>query len=232
MDAPVLDASGIAHQLPSEMPDLAGDFNRTTGMPLLGSSDWISGILGSRIWNLRFSDAQFSNMDVPVSNDSSDVCENTGNGMKTGMRVRWNEDSSLLAGLDILMISVHFQLYGDFNSEFDWEELIFVAGSESPCKPAGTICTWKVPLEGTLFCCEFYTQKTDSGLCDQPVDLMNYFDILWDEGEKMILSVDFPGVTAPRGCIIWVYWRLPEFTLMQLSGVCFMQVNRCFSVWN
>ena len=88
-----------------------------------------------------------------------------------------------------------FQLYGDINSEFDWEELIFVAGSESPCKPAGTLCTWKVRLEGTLFRCEFYTQKKDSELCDQLVDLMNYFDLLWDEVEKVILSVDdFPGV--------------------------------------
>ena len=131
------------------------------------------------------------------------------------------------------MVSVNFQLYGDFNSAFDWEELIFVAGSESPGKPAGTLCTWKVPLEGTLCRCEFYTQKTDSGLCDQLVDLMIYVDLLWDEGEKVILLVDdFPGVFPqewlPRGCIIWLYWRLPEFTLMQLPGVCFMQVNRCF----
>ena len=84
------------------------------------------------------------------------------------------------------MVSVNIQLCGDINSEFDWEELIFVAGSESPCKPAGTLCTWKVPLEGTLFRCEFYTQKTDSGLCDQLVDLMIYFDLLWNEGENVI----------------------------------------------
>ena len=93
------------------------------------------------------------------------------------------------------MVSVNFQLCGDINSESDWEELILVAGSESPYKPAGTLCTRKVPLEGTLFRCEFYTQKTDSGLCDQLVDLMIYFDLLWDEGKKVILSVDdFPGV--------------------------------------
>ena len=28
------------------------------------------------------------------------------------------------------------------------------------------------------------------------------------------------------GYIIRAYWRLQEFALMQLSGVCFMQVNR------
>ena len=109
-------------------------------------------------------DAHFSNMDVPVSNDSGDFCENSGNGLQTGMPidmcVRWNKDSSLLAGLYMPLVSVNLQLYGDYNSEFDREELIFVAGSESPCKPAGIICTWNVPLEGTLFRCEFYKQWT------------------------------------------------------------------------
>ena len=43
IDDPVLDASGVAHQSPSEMPDLAGDFNRTSGTPLLVSGEFISG---------------------------------------------------------------------------------------------------------------------------------------------------------------------------------------------
>ena len=51
-------------------------------------------------------------------------------GMPFAKHVRWNEDSSLLAGLYMLIVSVNFQLYGDFNSEFDWEELIFVAWSK------------------------------------------------------------------------------------------------------
>ena len=161
---------------------------------MCGSSESISG------------DAQFSDVDVPVSNDLGDFCENSGNGLKTGMpidmRVRWNDDSSLLAGLYMLL---------------------------------GILCTWNVALEGTLFRYEFYTQRMDSGLCDQLVDLMIYFDLLWDEGEKVILSVDdFPGVFPqewlPPRLYFWVHWRLPEFALMQLSGVCFMQVNRCFSI--
>ena len=49
------------------------------------------------------------------------------------------------------LVSVNIQLFNNLNSEFDREELIFVAGSESPCKPAGTLCTWHVPLDGTLF---------------------------------------------------------------------------------
>ena len=58
MDAPVLDASGMAHQFTSEMPDLAGDFYRTTGTPLLGSGELNSG------------DTGFSDMETPVPDDS------------------------------------------------------------------------------------------------------------------------------------------------------------------
>ena len=39
MDALMPNASGVANQSPSEMPYLAGDFNKTTGMPLSGSGD-------------------------------------------------------------------------------------------------------------------------------------------------------------------------------------------------
>ena len=54
----MLDASGVAHQLPSDMSDLAGDFIRTTGTLLLGSGELFSG------------DTEFSNMDAPVSDNS------------------------------------------------------------------------------------------------------------------------------------------------------------------
>ena len=103
-------------------------------------------------------------MDVPMTNDSGYFCRNSGNGLNTGMpidmRVQWDEDSSLLAGLYMPLVSVCHQLFGDFNSEFDREELLFVAGSEYPCAQEGALCTLDVPLEGTLFRCEISTQRT------------------------------------------------------------------------
>ena len=100
------------------------------------------------------------------------------------------------------------------------------------------LCILDIPVEGTLFRCESSTQRPDIRLCDQSFDLMDCLDLLWDEGENIIFSVDdSPGVfprnwLPPQLYYIRAYWRLPEFALMQLSGVCFMQVNRCFSVWN
>ena len=77
---------GVVSQLPYEMPDLTGDFNRATGMPLSGSGESIS------------RDTKFLDMDVPMSNDSGDLCQKSGNGIKTGlridMRVRRDKDSS------------------------------------------------------------------------------------------------------------------------------------------
>ena len=43
METLVPDDSGVANHLLLEIPDLAGDFNRTNGMPLLGSGELISG---------------------------------------------------------------------------------------------------------------------------------------------------------------------------------------------
>ena len=87
---PVLDASGVAHQSPSEMPDLAGDFNRTTGTPLLGSGELNSG------------DTELSNMDAPVSDDSgvadyspSEMPDHTGDfNRKTGTPL-WGYSESI-----------------------------------------------------------------------------------------------------------------------------------------
>ena len=60
------DASGVASQSPSEMPDLVGDFAKKTGTPLSGSGELVSG------------DTKFSDIDIPMSNDSCDLCQKSG----------------------------------------------------------------------------------------------------------------------------------------------------------
>ena len=137
-------------------------------------------------------------MDVPMSNDFGDICEKNGSGRKTGMH------------LYMPFVSVYHQFFY-FNSEFGREQLL--AGSGSPWKPEGTRCTLDVPLDDTIFRCEIYSQRTDIGLCDQLFDLINHLDLLWAEGENVILSVDdspgvFPRNWLPRGYIIRAYWRL------------------------
>ena len=52
------DDSGVGNQVSSEMPDLAGDFDRKTGTPLFGSGEPITG------------DIQFSDMNAPMPNYS------------------------------------------------------------------------------------------------------------------------------------------------------------------
>ena len=71
---------------------------KTTGMPLSGSGESISG------------DTKLSDTDVQMSNDSGDLCEKTGNGRKTGRH------------LYMPFVTVNHQLLGDFNSEFGREQ--------------------------------------------------------------------------------------------------------------
>ena len=105
IDAPMPDDSGVTNQLPSEMPDPVCDFF------VPGSGETISGDIGC------------SDMDAPMSNDSGDLCQRSGNSIKTGMRfdmsVRKDKDSSRLASLYMPFVSVIHQLFGVFNSEFD-----------------------------------------------------------------------------------------------------------------
>ena len=122
------------------------------------------------------------------------------NYLHVDMRVRWDEDSSLLAGL---------YMFGDFDSEFGRDQLLFVAGIGSPWEPEGALLVlhWMFPWRVHLFCCVISTQRTDIGLCDQLFDLINYLGLLWDEGENVILLVAdsrdcFPGTGYPRGYII------------------------------
>ena len=79
----------------------------------------------------------------------------------------------------------------------------------------GALCT----IEGTLSQCEISTLRMDNGLCDKLFDLMNCFDLLWDEGEDAILSIgDSPGIFPqnwlPHNYLIQGYWRLQGFALM------------------
>ena len=108
-------------------------------------------------------------------------------------------------------------MFGDFNSEFGREKLLCVAGSGSPWKLEGALCTLDVSLEGTLFRCEISTQRTDIGLCDQ------LFDLLWDEGENVILSLDdSPGVFPPELAAPRLYYM----GLLEVTGVHFDAIVR------
>ena len=102
--------------------------------------------------------------------------------MHIDMRVRWDEDSSLLAGLYMPFVSVNHQLFDDLNSELGREQLLFVP--------------WRVHYFGVRF----------------PPRGRTVDYILWDEVEKVILLVDdsecFPGTDCPRCYIIRVYWSL------------------------
>ena len=53
MDAPSPEDFGVGNHSPSEMPDLAGVFDRKSGTPLFGSGEPISGIFSSRTWMPR-----------------------------------------------------------------------------------------------------------------------------------------------------------------------------------
>ena len=46
----------------------------------------------------------------------------------------------------MLFVSVNHQLFGDFNSEFGREQLLFVVGIGSLWEPEGALCTLDVPL--------------------------------------------------------------------------------------
>ena len=72
------------------------------------------------------------------------------------------------------------------------------------------------PLEGTLSQCEISTLRMDNELCDQLSDLMNCFDLLWDEGEEAISSFgDFPGVFPHN----WLPPQLSYMGLLEVTGV-------------
>ena len=67
------------------------------------------------------------------------------------------------------------------------------------------------------------TQRTDIELCNQLFDLINHLDLLWDEGENVILSVDdSPGV-FPRN---WLPPRISYTGLLEINGVRFDAIVR------
>ena len=145
------------------------------------------------------------------------------------MGERRDKNSSRLAILYMPFVSVIHQLFGDFNSELDREQLLFVGGSGSQCKPEGTLCILEIPLDNlgvrfpprgrTLDRLILWTALINCGM----KAIMLSFQV-------MIPRECVPGTRYPSGYVVRVYWRLQEFALMQLSGVCFMQVNHCFSV--
>ena len=63
----------------------------------------------------------------------------------------------------------------------------------------------------------------DNGLCDQLSDLMNCFDVLWDEGEEAISSFgDSPGVFPQN----WLPSQLSYTGLLEVTGVRFDVIVR------
>ena len=128
------DDTEVRDRLPSETPDLVGDLGRTTESPLSGFGKPITG------------DIHSLHVDSPipgyteVRDQSPSTIPDLGGdlGGKTGTplsgfgkpitgdihslhicsHVRRDEDSSLLAGLDMLFVSVNHPMFGDFNSEF------------------------------------------------------------------------------------------------------------------
>ena len=63
----------------------------------------------------------------------------------------------------------------------------------------------------------------DNELCDQLSDLMNCFDLLWDEGEEAISSFgDSPGVFPHN----WLPPQLSYTGLLEVTGVCFDVIVR------
>ena len=88
---------------------------------------------------------------------------------------------------------------------------------DTQCTPEGALCILEIPLEGTLCRCESSTQRPNIRLCDQSFDLMDCFDILWDEGENVIFSGDdCPGV-CPRN---WLPHRC-YMGVLEVTGVRF-----------
>ena len=63
----------------------------------------------------------------------------------------------------------------------------------------------------------------DNELCDQLSELMNCFDLLWDEGEEAISSFgDSPGVFPQN----WLPPQLSYTGLLEVTGVCFDVIVR------
>ena len=71
-----------------------------------------------------------------------------------------------------------------------------------------------VSPEGTLSR-EISTLRMDNGLCDQLFDLMNYFDLLCDEGEYAILSIGDSRGVFPQN---WLPPQLFYTGLLEVTG--------------
>ena len=118
----------------SETPDLVGDLGRTTESPLSGFGKPITGDI-----HLLHVDSPIPGYTEVRDQSPSTILDLTNYlGGKTGtplsgfgkpitgdihslhicLHIRRDEDSSLLAGLDMSFVSVNHPIFGDFNSEF------------------------------------------------------------------------------------------------------------------
>ena len=147
-------------------------------------------------------------MDAPMSNDSADFYQKSGNGIKTGMRfdmgVRRDKDSSCLVSLYMPFVSVIYVCLVTLTVSSTGNNyclLLEVDPSENQREPyVYWRFPWRVHYVGVRVPPRGRTLDHD-----QSFDLMDCLDLLWDGENDIFSGDDSPELSTPA---VMLYGRI------------------------